>query len=55
LEPSEDEGIFYLIGDKMNNPIPDDTIDIESELDIEALEDIDLADSVDLENFDFKL
>ena len=55
LEPSEDEGIFYLIGDKMNNPIPDDTIDIESELDIEALEDIDLADSVDLENLDFKL
>ena len=55
LEPSEDEGIFYLIGDKMNNPTPEDTVDIESELDIDALEDIDLADSTDLENFDFKL
>lgn len=55
LEPSEDEGIFYLIGDRMNNPAPEDTVDIESELDIDALEDIDLADSTDLENFDFKL
>lgn len=55
LEPSEDEGIFYLIGDKVNNPIPDDAIDIESELDIDALEALDIDDSKDLENFDFSL
>ena len=55
LEPSEDEGIFYLIGDKANNPIPDDAIDIESELDIDALEALDIDDSKDLENFDFSL
>lgn len=55
LEPSEDEGIFYLIGDKMNNPIPDDAIDIESELDIDALEALDIDESTDLEKFDFSL
>ena len=55
LEPSEDEGIFYMIGDKMNNPIPEDSVDIESELDIDALEALDIDDSTDLEQFDFKL
>ena len=55
LEPSEDEGIFYMIGDKMNQPIPDDAIDIESELDMEALDSLDLEDSTSLENFDFSL
>ena len=55
LEPSEDEGIYYLIGDKVKEPIQDDVIDIESELDIDALESIDLDDSTDLENFDFTL
>ena len=55
LEPSEDEGIFYLIGDKVNNPIPDDAIDIESELDISALEDLDIEDTPNLESFDFTL
>ena len=48
LEPSEDEGIFYLIGDKAINPIPDEAIDIESELDIDALEALDIDESKDL-------
>jgi hypothetical protein len=55
LEPTEDEGIFYLIGDKMNQPIPEDAIDIEDELDLDSLEDLDIDDSKDLENFDFTL
>ena len=55
LEPTEDEGIFYLIGDKMNQPIPEDAIDIEDELDLDALEDLDIDDSKALENFDFTL
>ena len=56
IEPSEDEGIFYLIGDKMKSIIPDDTIDIQSELDIESLDDINLNDDdVNLESFNFTL
>ena len=56
LEPSEDEGIFYLVGDKMSNPIPEDAVDIESELDIEALDALDIdAKSTDLGDFDFTL
>lgn len=56
LEPSEDKGIFYMIGDKISDPIPEDSIDIESELDIDALDDINIDDdSVDLEKFDFTL
>ena len=55
LEPSEDEGIFYLKGDKVINPIPDDSIDIESELDIDALDTIELENKDDLSNFDFTL
>lgn len=53
LEPSEDGGIFYMIGDKANNPIPDDAVDIESELDLDSLDELD--DSNDLSNFDFTL
>ena len=53
LEPSEDDGIFYMIGDKVDNSIPDDAIDIESELDLDSLDDLD--DSNDLSNFDFTL
>lgn len=56
IEPSEDEGIFYLIGDKMKSIIPDDTIDIQSELDIESLDNINLNDDdVNLESFNFTL
>ena len=55
LEPSEDEGIFYLIGDKMNKPVEDEAIDIEGELDLDSLEELDIDDSSNLEGFDFKL
>ena len=56
IEPSEDNGIFYLIGDKMINTIPDEAIDIEGELDIEALDEICIDDdSVNLEKFNFTL
>jgi hypothetical protein len=55
LEPSEDEGIFYLIGDKMNKSVEDEAIDIEGELDLDSLEELDIDDSSDLEGFDFKL
>lgn len=53
MEQSEDEGIFYLIGDKVN--IPEETIDIESELDLDSLEALDIDESADLEGFDFRL
>lgn len=57
LEPTEEDGIFYMVGDK--NPIepevPEELIDIDSELDIPSLEEIDNADDKDLGNFDFKL
>ena len=55
LEPSEDEGIFYLLGDKILNPIPEDSIDIESELDIESLDSIELENKEDLSSLDFTL
>ena len=56
IEPSEDDGIFYLIGDKMINTIPDEAIDIESELDIDALDEINIDDdNVNLESFNFTL
>ena len=57
LEPTEEEGIFYMVGDK--NPIepevPKELVDIESELDIPSLDDLDNADDKDLGNFDYKL
>ena len=57
LEPTEEEGIFYMVGDK--NPIepegPKEVVDIESELDIPSLDDLDNADDKELGNFDFNL
>ena len=57
LEPTEEDGIFYMIGDK--NPIepevPKELVDIESELDIPSLDDLDNADDKELGNFDFNL
>lgn len=56
LEPSEDSGIFYLIGDKVIIPESiDNEIDIEAELDIDSLEDIDLENTKDLDGFNFTL
>lgn len=58
LEPTEDEGIYYLVGDKVQEEIsiPDEIIDIENELDIESLDDINIdEDDKDLEKFNFSL
>ena len=57
LIPTDEEGIFYLVGDKQ--PIapetPKELVDIDTELDIPSLEEIDNADDKDLGNFDFNL
>lgn len=58
LEPTEDKGIYYLVGDKIQeeNSVPDEIIDIENELDIESLDNINIdEDDKDLEKFDFNL
>ena len=58
LEPTEDVGIYYLIGNGAvePEPIPEEIIDIESELDIEKLDDLSIdKDDTNLGNFDFKL
>lgn len=58
LEPTENEGIFYLIGDKEQEEIsvPEEIINIENELDIEALDNLNIdEDDTNLEKFDFKL
>ena len=58
LEPTEDKGIYYLVGDKVQeeNSVPVDIIDIENELDIESLDNINIdEDDKDLEKFDFNL
>ena len=58
LEPTEDKGIYYLVGDKVQeeNSVPDEIIDIENELDIESLDNINIdEDGKDLEKFDFNL
>ena len=58
LEPTEDEGIYYLVGDKVQeeNSVPDEIIAIESELNIESLDNLNIdEDDTNLEKFDFKL
>ena len=58
LEPTEDKGIYYLVGDKVQeeNSVPDEIIDIENELDIESLDNINIdEDDKNLEKFDFNL
>ena len=58
LEPTEDKGIYYLVGDKIQeeNSVPDEIIDIENELDIESLDNINIdEDDKNLEKFDFNL
>ena len=54
MEPTEDQGIYYLIGNKvLGEPdIPEEVTNIESELDIINMEDV---EEQDLENFDFNL
>jgi len=57
LVPTEEDGIFYMVGDK--NPVepeaPKELVDIESELEVPSLEDLDNADDKELGNFDFNL
>jgi hypothetical protein len=57
LEPTEEEGIFYMVGDK--NPkepeAPKELVDIESELEVPSLDDLDNVDDKELGNFDFNL
>lgn len=58
LEPTDNEGIYYMVGDKVEeeSPIPEEIIDIEKELDIESLDDLDIdIDNKNLEKFDFNL
>nr|DAX08867.1 MAG TPA: hypothetical protein [Bacteriophage sp.] len=59
LEPTEDNGIYYLVGDKVQEEpatVPEEIINIESELDIEQLDNLNIdADDTDLSKFDFKL
>lgn len=58
LEPTEDKGIYYLVGDKVqeSNPVPKEIIDIENELDLEALDNLNIdEDDKNLEKFDFNL
>jgi hypothetical protein len=54
LEPTEDEGIFYLKGDKepSETKVPDEIINIEN--DLSALDDINIED-MEISDFDFKL
>lgn len=58
LEPTKNEGIYYLVGDKEpeETKVPDEIINIENELDIEMLDDINVdLDNTELGDFDFKL
>lgn len=60
LEPTKDTGIYYLVGDKVQEEkpatVPEEIINIENELDIEQLDNLNInADDTDLSKFDFKL
>jgi len=56
LEPTKDEGIFLLVGNKepLAVEIPDEIIDIENELDIMSLDDLN-ENSKELSDFNFAL
>lgn len=58
LEPTKNTGIYYLVGDAepAEEKVPEEIINIESELDIDVLDDLNVdLDSTELESFDFKL
>lgn len=57
LEPTKNEGIYYLIGNSepVEEEIPEDIINIENELDMTSLDDINLDLDTELSKFDFKL
>lgn len=55
LEPTEDEGIYWLVGDKMpeEQEVPKELVNIESELDMTDLENIE--ESTDLSSLSYIL
>lgn len=55
LEPTEDEGIYWLVGDKMpeEKEVPKELVNIESELDMTDLENIE--ESTDLSSLSYTL
>lgn len=55
LEPTEDEGIYWLVGDKMpeEQEVPKELVNIESELDVTDLENIE--ESTDLSSLSYTL
>lgn len=58
LEPTDSEGIYYMIGDKEQDEvkIPEELINIEEELNIDTLDELNIdEDDTNLEKFDFKL
>lgn len=58
LEPTEDKGIYYLVGEgtKSSDEEPEEIVNIEEALELEELDDINIdLDDENLENFDFKL
>jgi hypothetical protein len=57
LKPTEEDGIFYMIGDKSPEEpeTPKELVDIESELDVPSLDDLEITDDTELGNFDFNL
>lgn len=56
LEPTEDEGIYWLVGDKMpeEQEVPKELVNIEDELDITNLDDIE-EESTDLSSLSYTL
>lgn len=58
LEPTKDEGIYLMVGNKEPHAveIPEEIIDIENELDMTSLDELDAnLDSKELSGFDFTL
>lgn len=58
LEPTKDEGIFLLVGNKEPHAteVPEELVNIEDELDMSSLDDLsNNLDSKDLSDFDFTL
>lgn len=55
LEPTKNEGIYYLVGnlEPKETKVPDEIINIENELDVKLLDEFD--NETDLSNFDFTL
>jgi hypothetical protein len=53
LKPTEDEGIFFLIGNK--EEIEPEATEVDDEFDIDSLDDLDIEDDdTDLDKIDFK-